>query len=108
MTAFETLPRQAAGDRATEVFRIWLTSFSSALESGDGAAVADCFVEDGYWRDILTFGWECRTYSGIGEIRDGFARALLATRPGDVRVAADRRRDEGLAAVDHSARATRV
>jgi cation diffusion facilitator CzcD-associated flavoprotein CzcO len=75
---------------ADEVFRAWLDRFGSALERADPAALADCFIEDGHWRDILTFGWEFRTFSGRDEIREGSGRSLAEVQPREVRVAADR------------------
>jgi hypothetical protein len=39
----------------------WLSSLSRALEAGDAAAATDLFVEDCYWRDLLTFTWNIKT-----------------------------------------------
>ena len=32
-----------------------LDTFGAALERGDIAAVTDCFQDDCYWRDLVTF-----------------------------------------------------
>ncbi|RWP62815.1 NAD(P)/FAD-dependent oxidoreductase [Mesorhizobium sp.] len=64
--------KQAAG---------WLSSLSRALEAGDAAAAANLFVEDCYWRDLLTFTWNIKTMEGRAAIRDMLDAALAATRP---------------------------
>ena len=33
----------------------WLIGFSNALNESPRAAVADFFLEDSYWRDLLAF-----------------------------------------------------
>jgi cation diffusion facilitator CzcD-associated flavoprotein CzcO len=75
---------------AHEVFAVWLARFGAALDDADPERLADCFVEDGYWKDILTFGWDFRVRSGREEIRAGFAATLERTRPHAVRRAHDR------------------
>jgi cation diffusion facilitator CzcD-associated flavoprotein CzcO len=77
-------------DLAAEVFGAWLTAFGAALEAGDAGAIAECFIEDAHWKDILTFGWEFRIHSGIRAIEDGFERALALTPARGVRLARDR------------------
>src|SRR3954453_17178816 len=75
---------------ADEVFGAWLARFGEAWASADPARLAGCFVEDGYWKEILTFDWDFRTHAGRDEIREGFAATLSRTRPGGARPATDR------------------
>ncbi|KAJ3554920.1 hypothetical protein NM688_g2858 [Phlebia brevispora] len=46
----------------------WLSSFASALSSGDAEAVATLFLPDGWLRDILTFTWDNRSLEGRKKI----------------------------------------
>lgn len=46
----------------------WLDTFSHAINTGDGAAVAALFLPDGLWRDHVAFGWTLATHEGAGAI----------------------------------------
>ena len=48
----------------------WLASFESALAAADGDAVAALFVEDCYWRDLVSFTWNITTAEGRDAVRD--------------------------------------
>jgi cation diffusion facilitator CzcD-associated flavoprotein CzcO len=75
---------------ADEVFDAWLSEFGAALESGDAARVAACAREDGYWRDMLSFTWDFRTFSGREEIETGMRTALAKVSVKAVRRSPDR------------------
>ncbi|KIX06128.1 uncharacterized protein Z518_04102 [Rhinocladiella mackenziei CBS 650.93] len=45
-----------------------VNSFNSSLENGDTKAIADLFLEDGYWRDHLGVSWDLRTLKGRDKI----------------------------------------
>ncbi|WP_210497118.1 flavin-containing monooxygenase [Microvirga antarctica] len=42
----------------------WLADFSRALDTGDLEALADLFIEDAYWRDLLACQWDFRSIKG--------------------------------------------
>lgn len=42
----------------------WFTSFASALASSDVRAVTNCFLPEGWLRDLLVFSWDNRSLSG--------------------------------------------
>lgn len=46
----------------------WLASFSSALDSLNPQSVADLFLADGWFRDVLTFTWDLRALEGRPKI----------------------------------------
>ena len=48
----------------------WLSAFETALGNKNASAVANLFVEDGYWRDYLPFGWDLQTIEGRSAIVD--------------------------------------
>ncbi|RWB93326.1 NAD(P)/FAD-dependent oxidoreductase [Mesorhizobium sp.] len=78
--------KQAAG---------WLSSLSRALEAGDAAAAANLFVEECYWRDLLTFTWNVKTMEGRAAIRDMLDATLAATRPTAWQLTGEASADEG-------------
>jgi len=47
----------------------WLSRFAAALEQRDYARVAAMMHTDGYWRDLLTFGWKFETLHGVDKIQ---------------------------------------
>jgi putative flavoprotein involved in K+ transport len=47
-----------------QVAESWLAALEAALARGDYARVAAMMHADGYWRDLLTFGWEFKTCHG--------------------------------------------
>ena len=74
----------------------WLGSFGRALEAGDIEAVANLFVEDCYWRDLLTFTWNIKTMEGQPAIRDMLKTTLSTARPSQWRLAGEASVDGGL------------
>ncbi len=81
MTSFDVTTTRAPG----EVFDEWLSHFGTALESGDATVVADHFLEDGYWRDLLAFTWDYRTFTGRAEIEKVFAERIEEVIPRNLR-----------------------
>jgi putative flavoprotein involved in K+ transport len=53
----------------------WVARFDAALAAGDPAGVADLFVRDSWWRDLLALTWDLRTCSGAGVIGGRLAAA---------------------------------
>lgn len=72
------------------VFAEWLTRFNNVVERRDPAAMAGLFVSDGYWKDVLSFTWEHRTFAGPDEIREAFAATAERTQMRNVRAAIGR------------------
>ncbi|WP_420023945.1 flavin-containing monooxygenase (plasmid) [Cereibacter azotoformans] len=67
-----------------------------ALVAQDAEAVADCFLETGFWRDLAAFTWNIKTCEGKDQIGDMAAAQLaaiapqaLALDPGELVTAAD-------------------
>jgi cation diffusion facilitator CzcD-associated flavoprotein CzcO len=79
-----------AAELAGAVFASWVEKFGAALESGDPALIAGQLTEAGYWRDILAFTWDYRTFGGRAEIEQALAATLAAARPRSARVAPGR------------------
>ena len=64
----------------------WLQSFEAALAKGDAKAAAGTFLQDGHWRDVLSFTWNIQTMNGQAEIADVFAQTLEGTQPRNFRI----------------------
>jgi len=59
----------------------WLESFAVALQSQNAGAVADMFLPDGLWRDVLAFTWTIETAAGRAAIEAMLRLTLARTRP---------------------------
>ncbi len=73
----------------------WLTRFEEILVSDTGEAVAELFVEGGYWRDYLPFGWTLQTLEGRSEIAEFAAKFGSAAGFQSPKFEEDARVDEG-------------
>lgn len=73
----------------------WLGSFAKALEAGDGAAASNLFVDDCYWRDLLTFTWNITTMEGRGAIAGMLEATLATTKPAAWQLTGEATSDEG-------------
>ncbi|KAJ3557181.1 hypothetical protein NM688_g1608 [Phlebia brevispora] len=67
----------------------WLSSFASALSSGDAGSVAALFLPDGWLKDILTFTWDNRSLEGREKIITYLSGTLPATLISDVKIKED-------------------
>ena len=65
----------------------FLQSFGGALEQGDIAAVTAHFLEDCYWRDLVSFTWNLKTCEGKDEIADMLRAQLGAVKPSGWKIA---------------------
>ncbi len=52
----------------------WLKAFGEYAAKGDGAALAQSFLAEGFWRDYLPFGWTLQTLEGRAAIQEFAAR----------------------------------
>jgi thioredoxin reductase len=72
------------------VFAEWFDAFRGPFERGESDALAQLFVADAYWKDMLAFTWAFRTTAGHAQIADALARRTSAvnqhsTRPAEGR-----------------------
>jgi len=68
----------------------WLDEFAAAVQARDVAAVADLFLPDGLWRDVLALTWLIGTESGRGAIEAMVQARLPVAQPRDFRFSAHR------------------
>ena len=64
----------------------WLSSFASALTSGNASEVAATFLPDGWLRDVLTFTWNRRSLEGTEKITAYLAPRLSEVLVSDVKL----------------------
>src|SRR5689334_5376198 len=58
----------------SETTENWLAAFNAALTGDAPYALAELFVEDSHWRNLLGISWQFATFSGRAKL----ARELLA------------------------------
>ncbi|MBM3611763.1 MAG: NAD(P)/FAD-dependent oxidoreductase [Alphaproteobacteria bacterium] len=76
-----------AHDHASYGIATWLGALDRALAAGDAAAAAALFPAGGFWRDLLAFTWNIKTFEGPDEIRAMLAATLADARPRGWRLA---------------------
>ncbi|MEM9798528.1 MAG: NAD(P)/FAD-dependent oxidoreductase [Pseudomonadota bacterium] len=59
----------------------FLDDFGAALEAGDIAAAKAMFLDDSYWRDLVTFTWNIKTVEGPSGVEDMLKHQLATTKP---------------------------
>lgn len=64
---------------AKAIAKAWFIQFVEAM--ADATAVVDLFVDEGLWRDMLAFTWDCHTYEGRNTIRKFLADQLPKFNP---------------------------
>jgi putative flavoprotein involved in K+ transport len=64
-----------------------LGALDKALSSGDVAAAVNQFLDDCYWRDLVTFTWNIKTLEGKDAIRDMLNAQLASVAPLNWRIA---------------------
>ncbi|MBZ9806768.1 NAD(P)/FAD-dependent oxidoreductase [Mesorhizobium sp. ESP-6-2] len=74
----------------------WLASLAQALDAGDVPAATNLFVDDCYWRDLLTFTWNITTMEGREAIADMLQATLTTTRPARWQLTGEATSDEGI------------
>ena len=84
MTA--TMPSTQAP--AAAAVAAWLAKFEEVLTAGDPAGVAALFAADCYWRDLIAFTWNIRTFEGRAEITEMLAATLPRLQPAGWQVTA--------------------
>ncbi|MEJ7704714.1 MAG: hypothetical protein WKF47_14090 [Geodermatophilaceae bacterium] len=80
----ETLERSSAFQSATPAraeVEAWLAAFEQALTAGDTRAAAAMFLDDSYWRDLVSFTWNIKTVEGPDEIRAMLDATLAQVQP---------------------------
>jgi cation diffusion facilitator CzcD-associated flavoprotein CzcO len=73
-----------------DILEPWLRDFAEALEARDVDRLAQMFDPGSHWKDILSFTWEHRTFSGLPQIKAALAATLAGASPARLRLAQNR------------------
>src|SRR5262249_7899587 len=90
MTVHPATPTQQISD--------WLSRFATALAHRDGAAAADLFADDCYWRDLVSVTWNIKTLEGTDEIKAMLAATLSGVRPSRWQIVGEATEENGATA----------
>lgn len=74
----------------------WLASFARALESNDVTATTGLFLDESYWRDLLTFTWNIKTMEGREAIADMLDATLPTVQPTNWRLSGEATAEDGV------------
>ncbi|KAF5378871.1 hypothetical protein D9615_006928 [Tricholomella constricta] len=66
---------------AKAVAKAWFKIFAQSAEASDAQAVAQLFVPDAFWRDMLALTWDFRTFSGLPKITQFLSDRLGSAHP---------------------------
>jgi putative flavoprotein involved in K+ transport len=82
-TADRLVDTSAAGTSVTS----WLANFENALTTGNIDAAVGLFLDDSYWRDLISFTWNIVTVEGREGVRDLLTQTLSRVQPSGFAVA---------------------
>lgn len=66
-----------------------LNQLDAALSAGDIDASAECFLDECYWRDLVSFTWNIKTMEGKAAIIDMLKEQLSSVKPSNWQIADD-------------------
>ena len=84
------------GTAPTQRANLWLSNFEDALARGDRAAAVAMFVDDCYWRDLVTFTWNITTLEGKAAVAQMLETTLDRTQPHGFSVEGEATESDGL------------
>lgn len=67
----------------------WFQQFVDKVEKGKPAAIVDLLLEDAFWRDMLAFTWDFRTFEGTQAITKFLQDQLSDTQFTDLKLNED-------------------
>jgi Flavin-binding monooxygenase-like len=68
------------------VVSAWLSSFETALTRSSPPDLTSVMVENCYWRDVLSFTWDYRTFAGVEAVRRALGDTVHQVRPCNFRI----------------------
>tara|TARA_R110002049_G_scaffold302477_1_gene495390 strand:+ start:9694 stop:11493 length:1800 start_codon:yes stop_codon:yes gene_type:complete len=87
----EAVQNNSSSTRPARAVKRWLESFESALAAGNAAQLADLFVEDCHWRDILAFTWDFSSERGRDDVVARLIDMQTVTKAKDFHLPAGRK-----------------
>ena len=62
----------AAPENLQAIAGTWLQAWAATVQRQGASDASRLFTEDGYWRDLVSFTWDVRTFRGRPQIEAGF------------------------------------
>ena len=85
-------PSQPAAT-AEDVSTAWLADFARSLGQANAGEIEQLFLADAWWRDLLTFTWDLRSFHGPSAIASALLSSSGTTAPMAFRVSKTREGD---------------
>ncbi|KAJ3893387.1 hypothetical protein GG344DRAFT_87211 [Lentinula edodes] len=63
-----------------EIVSKWFSAFAESAEAGDVEGLISLFMSESYWRDVLAFTWDFRTFIGSDKINQFLKDRLSASK----------------------------
>ncbi|KAJ3901259.1 hypothetical protein F5879DRAFT_1011498 [Lentinula edodes] len=63
-----------------EIVSKWFSAFAKLAEAGDVEGLISLFMSESYWRDVLAFTWDFRTFIGSDKIKQFLRDRLSASK----------------------------
>ncbi|KAH7881623.1 uncharacterized protein C8R40DRAFT_1157849 [Lentinula edodes] len=63
-----------------EIVSKWFSAFAKLAEAGDVEGLFSLFMSESYWRDVLAFTWDFRTFIGSDKIKQFLRDRLSASK----------------------------
>jgi hypothetical protein len=87
LPTFERLGLSAPPDvDAAVVAQAWFQTFANYVQTDDVDGIVSQLVDDAFWRDMLTFTWDLRTFYGRDRIKQFLADRLATTKPSKLQI----------------------
>lgn len=76
-------------EKCFKIASTWIESLRGASEHEDADAFADCFEPQGWFRDLMTFSWDFRSFHGHEEIKKYVGQHIKGVRISDLKLEID-------------------
>ena len=83
----DTIDEASAATDAQATAERWFHDFDAALTAGDVDGAAGLFLEESFWRDLVSFTWNLKTVEGPAEIADLLKSTVDSVQPSGFAIA---------------------
>ena len=83
----DTIDEAPAATDAQATAERWFHDFEAALTAGDVDGAAGLFLEESFWRDLVSFTWNLKTVEGPSEIADLLKSTVDSVQPSGFAIA---------------------
>ncbi len=83
----DTIDEAPAATDAQATAERWFHDFEAALTAGDVDGAAGLFLEESFWRDLVSFTWNLKTVEGPAEVADLLKSTVDSVQPSGFAIA---------------------